>query len=131
MHHNHIAHYLINLLLTIPIVFSVLFYLLINSLFAQAETRDLFIFYCGGLWLICSPALILETYRRKIRDESKDRAIYSIIMATCTAIPTLALALTPAINHNTFTIYFYVALCGIFSGTAGAFFWSKKTDDTR
>lgn len=106
-----------------PLVFASLFYLSPFIAFEQRADMDLFILYVSTLWLLCAPVLILETYRRSIRNELCDRFIGWMFVSAGTALPTFALAITPMVTQTTFINYCYLASSGFCVGIMGALAW--------
>ncbi|MDH5738004.1 MAG: hypothetical protein OEZ23_06815 [Gammaproteobacteria bacterium] len=127
MHKRTIAQFLISLLVATPLAFSGLLYFLPFTPFERPEERDIFFLYCGGLWILCSPALMMETFRRALKNELHDRPMRWTIIATCTLLPVLAYSLTPMNTPTIVAEYGTVALCGAGSGIAALLIWPTKT----
>lgn len=116
--------FVIVILIGIPVVFASLLFLSPFMAFEQRADIDLFILYISTLWLLCAPALILETYRRSIRNELSRRFILWIFVLAGAALPALALAITPMATQVTFISYCYITFTGLCAGIAGALAWA-------
>ena len=104
----------------IPVVFATLLFFAPFMAFEQQADADIYIFYISTLWLLCAPALIMETYRRSIRNELCGRFIVWMFALAGIALPALALAIAPTVTLFRPINYFYITFSGLCAGIAGA-----------
>jgi peptidoglycan/LPS O-acetylase OafA/YrhL len=107
-------------LIGIPVVFATLLLFAPFMAFDQQADADIYILYIGTLWLLCAPALIMETYRRSIRNELSGRFIVWMFALAGIALPALALVLAPTVTLFRPIYYFYIIFSGLCAGIGGA-----------
>lgn len=120
MHLRPFSLFILVVLLGIPVVFATLLLFAPFMAFEQQTDADIYIFYISTLWLLCAPALIMETYRRSIRNELCGRFIVWMFAFAGIALPALALALAPTVTLFSPIYYFYIPFSGLCAGIAGA-----------
>ena len=120
MHLRPFSLFIVVVLIGIPVVFATLLLFAPFMAFEQQADAGIYIFYIGSLWLLCAPALIMETYRRSIRNELCGRFIIWMFALAGIALPAIALALAPTVTLFRPINYFYITFSGLCAGLAGA-----------
>jgi len=120
MHLRPFSLFIVVVFIGIPVVFATLLFFAPFMTFEQQADADIYIFYLGSLWLLCAPALLMETYRRSIRNELCGRFIVWMFALAGIALPALALAIAPTVTLFRPINYFYITFSGLCAGIAGA-----------